>query len=331
MSAVHDLERDATLRPALVNELAQVDLNLLVTLQALLEEGSVTAAAGRLALSQSAVSHALRRLRRQFGDELLVRRGNRMVPTAEALRLQRPLGEALARVTAVLRRERELDPGRIERAFRLLAVDSAQIVLVPGLVRALRDLAPRASLEVQDLPGDEIAALLARGEFDLAVCYAGDLELPPQVRSETLFTARHVCLVRADLDLPERLSWRRYASLDHVVHRPRPSRYRFSTELDRELSRRGLQRRRLITVSSTLVIPEILLACDAVALLTEHEADECCARYPLRKVSPPFAARPFAESMLWDSRCIGAPAHRWLRELCRSACRRATSSEGADV
>ncbi len=300
-------------------QLGGVDLNLLAKLHCLLEEGNVTKAAHRAGVTQSAMSHALRRLRQLYQDALLVRDGNEMLLTARARRLRAPLRQALAGIETVVNEAAEFSPADLTRTFRVAAVDVAQIVLVPALLALLDEEAPNVELEVEDLPRGEIGESLRSGEFDLAICFADDLDVPLTVDRIELFEAKHVCVVREGLEVPKKLSWRGFAALDQVVSRPRHSGYQFSRALDLSLERRGLVRKRRVTVSNGVLIPSLLVDSDSVAILTEHEAEFYCRRYPLKTVRPPFEQTRFFESMLWDTRFGADPEHRWFRDLCRRA------------
>jgi DNA-binding transcriptional LysR family regulator len=303
--------------PVLQN-LAGMDLNLLVVLRALLEERSVTRGAARVGLTQSATSHALARLRRLFEDPLLVRVGKEMRPTPKARALHQPLVELLDRIGALVETSREPRPEAIDRTFRILASAVAQLVIVPELLRRVTAEAPRARLEVHDLSPAHAALEAVTREVDLAICFTSDLELPATLAAEPLFTDRHVCLVDRDLPVPERLGWAEYARLGHVVCLPRGSDYPLTRALDQQLEKRGLARLRRLTVSGGLLLPAVLAGSELVATVSEREAEFLCRWFPLRKVEPPFRDTALIESMVWDTRFGADAAHGWLRAVLRA-------------
>jgi DNA-binding transcriptional LysR family regulator len=304
-----------------VSKLSSIDLNLLVALDALLEESNVTRAAARSGVSQSAMSHSLRRLRHLMKDPLLVRVGNctRLTPRAHSLR--HPVRDAIAKLEAVLATSEGIDPLGLERTFRLQAYDTTQLLVVPALSRQLEECAPRVRLEIQDLTLSNFSERLSAGDTDLALFWLADVELPSWVAQEPLFTDRHVCLVRRDLPgVGQVLDWPTYARFKHVVVQPRGTEYPLSREIERALEERGFERRKSLTVSGLLLVPAVLSSSDLVAIVSERSADILCSCFPLRKVEPPFVSVAHEVSMFWDARLGQDPAHRWLRKLIIELC-----------
>lgn len=301
-------------------QLAAVDLNLLLALDALLQEGNVTRAARRVGLSQSAMSHALRRLRHLLSDPLFVRVGNTMRPTPRAQSLRQPVQEVLTQIERVLAPPVDFRPETLEREFRILAWDYLQLVLIPELVSRVAQIAPHVRLEVQDVQVPHFQERLSTGDADCAVSFVGDLDLPASIERVALFTDRLVCLVRDDLaGVPMHLDWETYASLGHLLSIPRGTEYPVTVAIDRALARRGFKRRRCLTVTGVLLIPSVLPRTDYVATVGERVADLLCRNFPLRKVYPPFRRTDFPISLLWDRRYGQDPAHAWLRSLLREA------------
>lgn len=299
-------------------KLSSIDLNLLVALDALFEEGSVTRAADKVGLSQSAMSHKLSRLRHLFGDPLFTRVGNQMHPTATAQKLRTPLSKALRQLQRALDEEAAIQLGMLERTFHVLASSDVQLALMPKLAAALAQHAPRSRLEVQDVPLGEIADRLVRGPADLAVVYPADLDLPRTIHQEPFVNNRMVCLLRRDLPgIGERLSWEEYGKLGHVVVVSGSKTFPLTVGIDRAMRRRGLERRRCLTVSSDQLLPALLMESALVATISERSADFLCEWFPLRKVEPPFRSVEYEVSLLWGKRLDEDPVHRWLRSLVR--------------
>src|SRR3954465_5826540 len=175
---------------------ADVDLNLLRGFDAVLREGSVTAAAARLELTQPAVSNALARLRSLLGDPLFVRTASGMEPTPFARGVAEPVRQALALLESALAHGPGFDPATSTRTFRFYMSDIGQVEFLPPLVERVQRLAPAVHLEAVSLEVEDIGDALAAGALDLAMGFLPGLGLP--VRRRHLFRDAYVCLMRAD-------------------------------------------------------------------------------------------------------------------------------------
>jgi DNA-binding transcriptional LysR family regulator len=291
------------------------DLGQLTTLDALLQEGSVTGAARRLGLSTPAVSHALARLRERFDDPLLVRAGRNMVltPRAEALREQ--VRDAVALAERVFEPPHVFDPQRLERAFALSVTDYVMVMLGPIFDALVGQRAP--GLELRFIPNAvDDAERLRRGETDLAVGIYG--ELPPELKVRPLITDRFVCVVRADHpSVGDALTLEEFIALDHVQVAPRgqPGGY-----LDELLEQRGLRRRVSRAVPFFQVALAMTARADYVLTISERIARALAPSLGLKILEPPLALKPFALSMVWHPRFDADAAHAWLRDqLIKSA------------
>ncbi len=285
------------------------DLASLATLDALLQESSVTRAARRLGLSTPAVSHALARLRERFDDPLLVRAGRGMVLTPRAEDLKPQVHDAVAVASQVFHPPERFDPSRESRTFVLSMTDYVLLVFGATFDRLVREAAPRLQLRVvPNSTGD--AAALRSGASDLAVGIYG--ELPPELRTRPALTDRLVCVVRGDHpEVGERLSLQQYVALDHVQIAPRgqPGGY-----VDQLLAERGLQRRVVRAVPYFQVGLEMTAGSDRVLTVSERIARRLGPQLGLRLLEPPLPLKPFALSLVWHPRFDGDAGHRWLRE-----------------
>jgi DNA-binding transcriptional LysR family regulator len=302
--------------------MGDVDLNLLPTLDALLQEGSVTGAARRLRLSVAATSHALARLREQLDDPLLVRAGHAMVLTPYAESLRSRTGAALLDARALLAPKRPVHAADLDRAFTLHATDHVLSVMGPALDRILYAEAPRAVLRVLPTSQDD-AASLRKGAIDLAVGIYGDL--PPEMRTRPLFTDRFVCAVReGNPHVGPRISLEDYVRLPHVQVAPRgrPGGY-----VDHMLAERGLGRRVVRAVPYFMTGLLLAAESDAVLTISERLARIFAPRLGLRLLEPPLPLLPYTLSLLWHPRVDGDAAHRWLRD----AMLRAAKDAAGDV
>lgn len=295
-----------------------LDLNLLETFDALLQEQSVSRAAKRVGLSTPAMSHALARLRATLGDEVLVRAGRDMVPTQRALALKEDVHTALAKARAVLSRQAALEPRALQREFRVNATDHVVTVLGSALDTLATRQAPGVLLRFLPTAPDD-AALLREGTVDLAVGIYADL--PPELRTRVLFTDRFVCVLRkAHPAAKGRLDLETFLSLDHlqVAPRGRPGGY-----LDDLLAARGKKRRVTRAVPYFLSALQLVSESDAVLTISERMARRLANAFDLVVTETPLPLKPYALSLLWHPRQDSSPEHAWLRQLFVSAAEQA--------
>ena len=285
-------------------------MNLLVALDALLQEGSVTRAAERLGLSAPAMSHALARLREQLDDPVLVRAGRSMVPTPRADALRPRVRTLVAEAHALMSKERAFAAADLEQVFRVHATDHVLAVLGPTIDRMAAAEAPRVALRFLPNTADD-AVQLRQGDVDLAVGIYG--ELPPEIRIRQLLTDRFVCVVRADHPtVGRRMTLDRFVALEHIQIAPRG---RPGSYLDDMLAQRGRRRRIARQVPYFLAGLLLVAQTDYVLTVSERIAAALGARLGLRTLAPPLALKPYALSLIWHPRMDGDPAHRWLRAL----------------
>jgi DNA-binding transcriptional LysR family regulator len=292
--------------------LAGIDLNLLTSLDVLLDEASVTRAAKRLGKTQPAVSHNLRRLRELLGDPLLVRTPRGMQATPRAHELRPAVRAALEAAETVLQAAPRFDPARAERSFVLAMADQAAFQLLPPLVQRLATAAPGITLQLRPPPVD-LAAALSEGELELAIGVFGDS--PSGIRSELLWTETFACVVRrggpgarGPFDL------RRYLARPHLLVAPRG---RPGSIVDDLLARDHLRRRVAVVVPHFLVAPAIIAASDLIWTAPAGLAHALAARYALTVRPPPLAIPSFAIAMRWHLRIDRDPGLAWLRALLR--------------
>jgi DNA-binding transcriptional LysR family regulator len=292
-----------------------LDLNLLLVLDALLSEGSVTRAGKRLGLTTSAVSHALGRLRRVFGDPLLVRAGRGLVPTPRVEELRSETRAVLAAVDALLVPPRPFDPATLSRGFRVYATDHVLSVLGAAFDRRLAEQAPGVSVQFLPNPPDE-ATPLREGGVDLAIgTYE---ELPSELFIQRLFDDRFVCAVRkGHPSVCRKLSLARYLDLAHVLVAPRG---RPGGAVDELLAERGLSRRVVRTVPHFLAALLLVSESDYVVTISARLAEALAPRLGLELCALPLSSEPYTLSQIWHPRSDGDPAHRWFRgELVAAA------------
>lgn len=291
--------------------LDRFDLNLLVALDALLEERNVTRAAERLHIGQSAASGALARLREFFGDELLTPVGRELRLTPVARSLVQPVRDTLLRARATLALRPDFEPATASREFTVCASDYVCTVLLAELVRVVAARAPGISLHLQGLPRDLFDSF-ERGSIDLLVMperYSARLD-HPQVH---LFTDDHVCIAwSGNALLGETLSFEQYLELGHVTVRfGLPGGVAFEEWLF-PLYR---ERRRVeASVDSFSLVPQMVAGTQRLAVVQRRLAERAARELPLRILPVPIEIPAMVEMLCWPRYLDIDPAHRWLRE-----------------
>lgn len=298
-----------------MDDLRRIDLNLLLTLHALLAEQHVSRAALRLHRSQPAVSHALAQLREIFADPLLVRRGGRLQPTARALELAQPLQDALQQLDALLNSP-GFDPMRARRSFRLAMSDYGARVVLPRLMRGLREDAPEVDLVVTQGSREAMLSQLFDGEIDLALGVFPTLAAP--LRAETLFEERFACLADRD-SLPARggLTLAQWLARPHVLVAVRPG---ADNEIDLALAALGEQRRVALALPHWTAATEVIAGTDLLLTVARRSLAGRLSLRGLRCFEPPLPIRAFNFQQAWHERREGDAAHRWLRDRVMQAC-----------
>jgi DNA-binding transcriptional LysR family regulator len=294
-----------------------LNLNLLLVLDALNREQNVTRAAKRLGLTQSAVSNSLGQLRLALGDPLFVRARRGVVPTERAQALAGPVRQALAIVESALEGTGAFDPRKSSRSFVIAASDYTEYVLLPALLRHLEREAPGVRIEVRSWGYHEVPTSLEAGEVDLMLGYYG--ALPPGHHEQTLFQEEYVCIVRqGHPSVRRRLTLKRYLSLSHVLVTQRPG---SGGSVDIALARRGLSRRIGARVSHFLMVPQLVAQTDLVAALSRRIAEPALKGLSLSLYPPPLELPKSSVGQVWHERTHDDPAHRWLRGVVTQAAR----------
>lgn len=289
------------------------DLNLLVTLDVLLAEGSVARAARRLRLSPSAMSRALARLRETTGDPLLVRAGRGLVPTPRALALRERVGQLVRDGEAILRPAEKLDLKRLVRTFTLRTSEGFVENFGSDLIARVGAAAPGVRLRFVQKP-DKDSAPLRDGIVDLETGVVGRTT-GPEVRAQSLFRDRFIGVVRNGHPLClGRITPRRYATGRHILVSRRGL---DEGPIDEALKPFGLER--VVTIVDGFAAALALArASDLIASVPERHTGNL--RAGMHSFPLPVAIPEITVSLLWHPRLDGDPAHRWLRGLVRAAC-----------
>lgn len=301
-------------------DLTGVNLNLLVYLDALLTERSVTRAARRLGITQSAMSHNLRQLRDIFGDPLLVRGKGGMSPTPRAEELAVPLRSGLQFLRRTLDGEPAFDPAASSRRFVVAAGDAAAMLMLPKLLERLREAGPNIDLDIVPFDSRRYATQLETGEVDVAVsAYFPDA---PAVRMRKLRPESFVCVVREGHPcVGESLDLATWAKLPHVLVSPQG--HGGPGVVDRVLAEHDLERRVAVRIRYFLAAPLLVARTDLVLTVVRSLAELFADSVPVRLLEPPVELPTFSTGIGWHERVHKDPANRWIRDQLAHALRHA--------
>lgn len=300
--------------------LRRLDMNLLLVFDALVRLGSVAAAAEELAMSPSACSHALTRLRGALSDPLFVRYGSGMQPTARAQAMAPVIGQALQALGGSLEGARPFAPGDSTQAFVFAATDYTAYAVLPALAARLRTRAPRLRVRAVYSTRQDSFDDLAAGRAHFALGFdEGQAALPEGVQARDGFTDDYVVVARRDHpEIRGSLSLAQYLAASHLAVKPwRDAR----GVIDGALERQGLRRQVTMELPSLLAAPFIVAGSDLLATLPQRVARRLGPAANLAVYPAPFAAPAYTLKVLFHARHAGIPGHGWMLEQVLAAAR----------
>jgi DNA-binding transcriptional LysR family regulator len=297
-----------------------LDLNLLRVFDAVMTEQNLTRAASRLAMTQPAVSNALRRLRDSLGDELLIRTAHGVKPTPRAEHLWPSVRQALSALEEAIAPEQNFDIANAHNTFRLAMADATAALWLPALVRSIEREAPKLTIRMVPLTTREPRPMLLRGDIDLAVGFfpgvtaqlaGGQGASVSPIRHEQLYSGRYVCVMRKDHPLAkEELTVDNYCAANHLL-------VSFSGRahglVDEALAKIGRERRILLTVNQFFTAGRVVATSDLITVLPRHLIASTGITGALVTKELPFDLPNVHVDMLWHERDTRSPAHKWLR------------------
>lgn len=299
-------------------DLRSFDLNLLVAFDWLMRERSVSRAAEKMFISQSAMSHVLQRLRQQLEDPLLVKTPAGMVPTARALALVDPVSVVLKEVEGLIRAPAPFDPAGSRRAFAIAATDYVEALLLPKLAPRIARQAPGVDIRFKRTSSRFPLDALEQGEIDLVLGFEVMLNPPKHLHCLALFDDCMVCVARVGHPVVNReLTLEQYIGLPHIMLSGAGS---GGGQVDSWLAEHGLERRVALTVSHFLSAPLIVAQTDMVMAFPKRTALQIAQNQPLQWVPLPLDLPDYATVMVWHPLQDQEPANRWLRGEIRAAC-----------
>ena len=301
--------------------IAKVDLNLLVYLDVLLREGSVTKAANQLSITQPAMSNGLRRLRDLFKDPLLVRTSDGMTPTKRALELKPVIRDVLSKLETTIQPETEFNPELSERTFRIMASDYAESTLLMEVISKLTKQAPNVTLDLIT-PSDVTFHDVEQGRVDMAINRFE--ELPLSFHQKVIWYDTFSCVVNSDNPIIENFTLEQYLANKHIwVSKTgfgvgvgvNPNEVQKLGWVDEELTKIGKSRDIRVFTRLYHVALQIAKSQKLIATLPTKAANMYKHDPSVKIFEPPFDIPPIALKMAWSALLQHDAGHIWLRRL----------------
>lgn len=290
----------------------RLDLNLLVALDVLIDERSVSAAARRLHLSQPAVSGALNRLREFFGDELLVQSGRQMVLTSKAQELAVPVRDALMLIRTRITTPTQFDPAVAQRTFKVIASDYIFTVMLSGTIAELAAVAPGVEFEIMP-PESRTMELLERGEADLLITI--DTNISPNFPQTPLFEDEHAVICWSQSQYSGGIDAAAFSAAGHAISYFGPAQTQAFSEMF--LERKRIARRIEVRVPSFTMLPEAVIGTERLATLQRRYAEHWARLLPITVLPTPFEMPKLREVAQWHSMRESDAGLNWLVEKIR--------------
>lgn len=288
-----------------------LDLNLLPVFDALIRVKNVSRAAEELSMSQSAVSHALKRLRDFFGDPLFLKTGSGMQPTPKALELLPSVLTVMGTVRTELLVREGFNAAVARRSFGLCLTDMGELIFLPKLIARLRDAAPGCTLHTRQVPMHQIQGVLESGEADLAI---GSLHsMPDGLFQQQLFTRSFVTIVnRRNRKIGNNISREQFFEMEHIVVSLSG---RLEDAYDGIVDKLAGPRRVYLTTGHFLTVPMIIEQNpELIATVPRELATKFASYKSIKMVKPPIDVPPFAIRQHWHPRYHHDAANSWLRK-----------------
>lgn len=295
----------------------RLDLNLLVAFDALMQERSVSLAAERMNLSQSAMSGSLRRLREFFEDPLFVQVGREMVPTTRAFDLSGNVQQVLSHIRSTITTPREFDHRTARREFSIIASDYVYDVILSEVLKTISRTAPDLTFHLFN-PSPQVIAAFGRGEIDLLITLEEFLTQDHPARPLFDDSLRVICW-NENSQLGGEISLAQFEELPHVEVAFGPDR-RLSF-CERELAEHKLNRRIAMRVSSFSAVPKQVVGTDRISIMNGHHAAHFASLFPLKHMALPLETRALREFIQWNSMRKTDPGVLWFRDRLVESCK----------
>ncbi len=297
------------------NNLRQLDLNLLIALDVLIAEASVTKAAEKLNLSQSAMSYSLKKLRAILNDDLLIRTSRDMEVTPYAREISDRVRQILVEIQATFLAKDTFDPATTQETFKIAMSDYAEATIGVNLIQQIASQASGIKIRVNNLEKETVMEDLDANRLDLAINPL--LNLKSWHVSQDLYREEFVCVFRGD-DRVDELCLDDYIERSHILVSMKDD---FQGKSDLILERQQQSRRVIWSTSHFMAVPFLLNNSDCVALLPRRMAQQCAKSMNLEILPPPIPLEGFTVSMVWHQSNTNNLAHQWLRQQIIEAVR----------
>ena len=286
-----------------------MDLNLLRVFNEIYTHRNLTVAADQLGVTQSALSHSLRRLRLAFHDELFVRQGMSMEPTVRANALCLPVRRIMETLQSEVLAMSQFDPASAQREFSLAMVDMAEVVFLPPLMRHLKKHAPLCTLRTRRMPTESIAEALEAGTVELAL--GNVMSTRDSIYRQTLFHHDYVVLAwKRHPRIRSTLTWKTFQDEEHVIVTSGSDDHLRNTLLEPK----GIRRKVFVSVGGFLSVPWLIRGTELIATVPTRLSEDIAAAADVRQFDLPEAASPYGLYSLWHARQHSDPGHGWLRQ-----------------
>lgn len=286
-----------------------IDLNLLVVFQEVFQDRQISSVARKLGLSQPAVSNALARLRRSFGDELFVRTAAGMQPTALADQLAEPVALALTHITQALNRQESFDPANSRRHFTIAMTDVGEVYFMPLLAQHLHSLAPQIQLSTVRATDIDLKTEMESGRIDLAVGAFDNLSYAWYQRR--LFKQNYVCILRRQHPLADqKFGLKEFLSAQHLIVASQENPY---ARVNQSLEKAGITASAHLRVPHFVAVPYIVSSNDLLATVPQKLAERSAAPFGLEYFKPPIRLPSLQTNMFWHRRYNQDAGNQWLR------------------
>ncbi|MES2103806.1 MAG: LysR family transcriptional regulator [Pseudomonadota bacterium] len=286
-----------------------IDLNLLVVFQEVFQEKQISSVARKLGLSQPAVSNALARLRRSFGDELFVRTALGMQPTPLAEQLAEPISAALAQVSRALNRHEHFDAASSKRHFTIAMTDVGEVYFMPALVEKCRQFAPQLQVSTVRASSMDLKAEMEAGRVDLAIGAFDNLS--GALYQRRLFNQNYVCMFRAGHPLAAaKMGLKDFLAAQHLIVASMESPY---DSINQSLEKAGIRAASQFSVPHFVAVPYIVSTTDLLVTVPQKLAERAAAPFNLHYVKPPLRLPSLQTNMFWHRRYNQDDGNQWLR------------------
>jgi DNA-binding transcriptional LysR family regulator len=289
----------------------EIDLNLLVVFQEVFRERQISSAAKRLRLTQSAVSNALARLRRTFGDELFVRAAQGMQPTPYAEQLAEPIAAALASVAQALNRQERFTPATSERRFTIAMTDVGEVYFMPPLIEKCRELAPHIQIATVRPSSVVLKAEMEAARIDLAIGAFDNVSTALYQRR--LFRQPYVSMFRTGHVLGAGApTLKQFLAAQHLLVASLDSPY---DRINQILEKAGVRSGTRYLVPHFTAVPYIVSSTDLVVTVPQKLAERAAAPFKLQYIRPPMRLPTLQTNIFWHRRFNQDEGNQWLRGL----------------